>query len=153
SKENLNMRSAWLHVMGDTLGFVVAIVAAGVIVLTGWTPIDPILSVLVAALILKSAWQIVKASSHILLQGTPVNLSADAMARDLVASVPGVADVHHVHIWSLTSEQPHVTLHARSSGASAGVIAAINARLKEKYGIAHSTIQVDVDDCADEDCA
>ncbi|MBV9419542.1 MAG: cation diffusion facilitator family transporter, partial [Alphaproteobacteria bacterium] len=105
SKENLNMRSAWLHVMGDTLGFVVAIVAAGVIVLTGWTPIDPILSVLVAALILKSAWQIVKASSHILLQGTPVNLSADGIARDLVASVPGVADVHHVHIWSLTSEQ------------------------------------------------
>lgn len=153
SKENLNMRSAWLHVMGDMLGSVVAIVAAGVILWTEWTPIDPILSVLVAVLILRSAWQVVKASSHILLQGTPSSLSADEMARDLAANVPGVADVHHVHIWSLTSEQPHVTLHARSDGNDARLIAGINARLKAKYGIAHSTIQIDVEDCVDVDCA
>lgn len=153
SKENLNMRSAWLHVLGDTLGFAVAIVAALVILATGWTPIDPILSVLVAVLILRSAWQVVTASSHILLQGTPADLDAAAMARDLVASVPGVADIHHVHIWSLTSEQPHVTLHARPASGGARVIGAINARLKDKYGIVHSTIQIDVEDCPDEDCA
>jgi cobalt-zinc-cadmium efflux system protein len=155
SKENLAMRSAWLHVLGDVLGFVVAIVAAGVILATGWFPIDPILSVLVALLILRSAWQIVNASAHILLEGTPAHLDADLLASDLIASVPGVADVHHVHIWSLTSEQPHVTLHARCQGAGhdASVIAGINARLKEKHGIAHSTIQIDVEDCADEDCA
>jgi cobalt-zinc-cadmium efflux system protein len=68
------MRSAWLHVLGDLLGFVVAIIAAGVILLTGWSPIDPILSVLVAVLILKSAAEIVKSSAHILLEGTPANL-------------------------------------------------------------------------------
>ncbi|HXC54758.1 MAG TPA: cation diffusion facilitator family transporter [Rhizomicrobium sp.] len=155
SKENLNMRSAWLHVLGDVLGFVVAIVAAGVILATGWYPIDPILSVLVALLILRSAWQIVNASAHILLEGTPAHLDADVLASDLIASVPGVADVHHVHIWSLTSEQPHVTLHARcqSQGHDARIIAGINARLKAKHGIAHSTIQIDVEDCADEDCA
>lgn len=153
SKENLNMRSAWLHVLGDTLGFAVAIVAALVILWTGWMPIDPILSLLVALLILRSAWAVVKVSSHILLEGTPSNLDAGEIASDLIGHVPGVADVHHVHIWSLTSEQPHVTLHARCAGPDARVIAGINARLKEKYGIAHSTIQIDVEDCPDQDCA
>jgi cobalt-zinc-cadmium efflux system protein len=153
SHENLNLRSAWLHVLGDVLGFVVAIVAAIVIVTTGWTPIDPILSVLVALLILRSAWTIVRASSHILLEGTPANLDADLLASDLIASVPGVADVHHVHIWSLTSEQAHVTLHARCADKDANIIAGITARLKEKYGVAHSTIQIDIEDCPDEDCA
>ena len=147
------MRSAWLHVLGDMLAFVAAIIAALVILGTGWTPIDPILSVLVAALILKSAWQVVGASAHILLEGTPVHLDADAIADDLVANVPGVGEVHHVHIWSLTSQQAHVTLHARCADKNAPVIAGINARLKEKFGIAHSTIQIDVEDCPDEDCA
>ncbi|HEX4303696.1 MAG TPA: cation diffusion facilitator family transporter [Rhizomicrobium sp.] len=153
SKDDLNMRSAWLHVLSDMLGFVGAIAAAVVILMTGWTPIDPILSLLVTVLILRSAWQVVGASAHILLEGTPVHLDAEAMARDLAASVPGVADVHHVHIWSLTSQQAHVTLHARCVDNNARVIAAINARLKDKYGIAHSTIQIDVEDCPDEDCA
>lgn len=153
SKDDMNMRSAWLHVLGDMLGFVAAIVAAGVILATGWTPIDPILSVLVAALILRSAWGIVRDSSHILLEGTPESLDADAVARDLIDHVPGVADVHHIHIWSLTSSQAHVTLHARCANRDAGVIAGINARLKAKYGIAHSTIQIDEADCPDEDCA
>ncbi len=153
AKDDLNMRSAWLHVLGDMLAFVAAIIAALVILGTGWTPIDPILSVLVAALILKSAWQVVGASAHILLEGTPVHLDADAIAGDLVANVPGVGEVHHVHIWSLTSQQAHVTLHARCVDKNAPVIAGINARLKEKFGIAHSTIQIDVEDCPDEDCA
>jgi cobalt-zinc-cadmium efflux system protein len=152
SKDSLNMRSAWLHVLGDTLGFAVAIVAAIVILATGWTPIDPILSVLVALLILRSAWGVVRESTHILLEGTPANLDAEDLAHDLIASVPGVADVHHVHIWSLTSQQPHVTLHARCADRDANVVAGINARLKAKYGITHSTIQVDVEDCPDEDC-
>ncbi|HUO88265.1 MAG TPA: cation transporter, partial [Rhizomicrobium sp.] len=117
-----------------------------------WSPIDPILSMLVAVLVLRSAWTVVRASSHILLQGTPANLNAEVIAGDLIASVPGVRDIHHVHIWSLTSEQPHVTLHARCADRNADVVAGINARLKEKYGIAHSTIQVDVEDCPDEDC-
>jgi len=153
SKENLNVRGAWLHVLGDTLGFAGAIAAALVIMATGFYPADPILSMLVALLILRSAWQVVRASSHILLEGTPVHLDAARIAGDLIASVPGVCDVHHVHIWSLTAEQPHVTLHARTQGGDAGAIAGINARLKEKFGIAHSTIQIDVEDCPDEDCA
>jgi len=153
SKENLNTRSAWLHVVGDTLGFAVAIVAALVIVATGWVRVDPLLSVLVALLILKSAWDVVRASAHILLQGTPPGLDAGVIASDLVASVPGVSEVHHVHIWSLTAEQPHVTLHARTCAGEQGVVAGINRRLHDRFGIAHSTIQIDDTDCPDRDCA
>jgi len=151
NRENLNMRSAWLHVLGDLLGFVVAIVAAGIILLTGWSPIDPILSVLVAVLILKSAAQIVKSSSQILLEGTPTGLDIDGLSADLVATLPAVAEVHHVHAWSLTAEQPLVTLHVRCAPDSDPnlIIPAINERLKKRYGITHSTIQVDCVDCSD----
>jgi cobalt-zinc-cadmium efflux system protein len=150
NRENLNMRSAWLHVLGDLLGFIVAIVAAGIILLTGWSPIDPILSVLVAVLILKSAAQIVKSSSQILLEGTPAGLDIDGLSADLVASLPEVAEVHHVHAWSLTAEQPLVTLHVRCAPDSdpSLIIPAINERLKKRYGITHSTIQVDCVDCS-----
>jgi cobalt-zinc-cadmium efflux system protein len=152
NRENLNMRSAWLHVLGDLLGFVVAIVAAGVIVLTGWSPIDPILSVVVAFLILKSAAQIVKTSAHILLEGTPPNLDLGALRTDLATALPAVAEVHHVHAWSLTEDQSLVTLHVRCTpGADPqSLVPAINQRLKERFGISHSTIQVDPAECDDE---
>ena len=152
NRENLNMRSAWLHVLGDLLGFVVAIVAAGIILLTGWSPIDPLLSVLVAVLILKSAAQIVKSSSQILLEGTPAGLDIAGLSADLVATLPAVAEVHHVHAWSLTAEQPLVTLHVRCAPDSDPtlIIPAINERLKKRYGITHSTIQIDCVDCSGE---
>jgi cobalt-zinc-cadmium efflux system protein len=152
NRENLNMRSAWLHVLGDLLGFVVAIIAAGVILVTGWSPIDPILSILVAVLILKSAAQIVKSSAHILLEGTPPNLDLNALRADLVTVLPGVAEVHHIHAWSLTEERPLVTLHVRCTpGADPrSIIPAINRRLKDRFGITHSTIQVDTGECQDE---
>ena len=152
NRENLNMRSAWLHVLGDLLGFVVAIVAAGVIILTGWSPIDPILSVVVALLILKSAAQIVKSSAHILLEGTPPNLDLGALRTDLATALPAVAEVHHVHAWSLTDDQPLVTLHVRCTpGADPqSLVPAINRRLKERFGISHSTIQVDPAECLDD---
>ena len=152
NRENLNMRGAWLHVLGDLLGFVVAIIAASVILLTGWSPIDPILSLLVAILILKSAAQIVKSSAHILLEGAPPNLDLIALRADLPAALPAVAEVHHVHAWLLTEEQPLVTLHVRCApGADPqSIIPAINRRLKDRFGITHSTIQVDPGECEDE---
>ncbi|HEY4406783.1 MAG TPA: cation diffusion facilitator family transporter [Xanthobacteraceae bacterium] len=151
NRDSLNLRSAWLHVLGDLLGFVVAIIAAGIILRTGWSPIDPILSVLIALLILKSAASIVKASAHILLEGTPAGLDLEALRRDLAAAVPGVAEVHHVHAWSLTSEQIMITLHVRCrpDADPTSVIRAINERLKARYRIDHSTIQIEAEDCAD----
>lgn len=151
NRKNLNMRSAWLHVLGDILGFIVAIVAAGVILSTGWSPIDPLLSVLVALLILKSAFEIVRSSAHILLEGTPAHLDFAAVLADLNAAVPAGADVHHLHVWSLTAEQSLATFHVRCANRadSASLIATLNDRLKDRFGIVHSTIQIETEPCAD----
>lgn len=153
-RENLNVRGALLHVLGDLLGSVAAILAALVILWTGWTPIDPLLSVLVAALILRSAWAIAREAAHILLEAAPHDLDVREMARDLCASVPGVLDVHHVHAWSLTQDRPMVTLHARTAedagpGQTARISAAIKARLRTRYGVDHATVEIEHGECAD----
>lgn len=150
-RKNLNVRSAWLHVLGDLVGFIIAIVAALIILRTGWSPIDPILSVLVALLILKSATGIVRSSAHILMEGAPAELDVPALSADIIASVPSVQEVHHVHAWSLTQEQVMVTLHVRcgTDAVPDSVVPAINERLQKQFGISHSTIQIDHADCED----
>ena len=151
NRENLNLRSAWLHVMGDLLGSGAAIVAAGVILGTGWTPIDPLLSVLVALLILKSAYEIVRSSAHILLEGTPEGVDVEAMRDDIKTILPPGADVHHVHVWCLTAQNLLVTLHVRNpaGGDAQALISTINQCLHERFGIKHSTIQIESSDCDD----
>ena len=146
---NLNMRSAWLHVMGDMLGSVAAIIAALIIRYTGFMPIDPLLSILVALLVLKSAWGIVRESAHILLEGTPSHISLSDIKIDLEAHVAGISDVHHVHAWSMTAEHFMVTLHAAvPPGAdSAAIVSAIQARLREQFKVDHVTVQIEMDDC------
>jgi cobalt-zinc-cadmium efflux system protein len=151
-QHNLNLRGAALHVLGDLLGSVAAIAAAVVILATGWTPIDPLLSLLVAALILRSAWMLVRQSGHILLEGTPSHLDIDEIKRELPAAVPAVSDVHHVHAWSLTAERPLVTLHANvRQGADHGrVLQAIKTHLSERFAVEHSTVQLEPGPCADD---
>ncbi len=150
-RENLNVRGAILHVLGDMLGSVAAIVAAGIILLTGWTPADPILSVLVSLLVLRAAWRIAAEAGHILLEGAPAGLDVRTIGPDLVENVPGVADVHHVHAWSLTEKKPLVTLHARleEPHGSQATLTAIKARLRERFGIGHATVEMEQDGCAD----
>lgn len=151
-QENLNIRGAALHVAGDLLGSIAAIVAALVIIYTGWTPIDPILSVAVAALILKSAWSLVKRSAHILLEGAPEWLDVDNMQERIVAQVPGVGEIHHVHIWGLTPQQLMLTMHMSVTGAvesQSDIVRDTKQFLKDEYGIGHATIEVDIDGCAD----
>ena len=148
---SLNLRGAALHVLGDLLGSTAAVAGAVVILLTGWTPVDPLLSLAVAVLILFSAWRLVRSSTHILLEGTPEGFDTEAVRRRLLERVPGLADVHHLHAWSLTSGQPLATLHARlADGGEAGpVLGAIKAELTA-LGVAHSVVQVERGDCPDE---
>lgn len=148
---SLNMRGAVLHVVGDMLGSAAAIVAALVILATGWTMIDPILSVLVAVLILRSAWGLVRDSGQILLEAAPANLDSKALAADLMATIDGVRDVHHVHVWSITEERRMATLHARIIDVARAdeIVRAIKARLRDKFGIDHATIEVEVTGCSD----
>ncbi len=151
-QDNLNIRGAALHVAGDLLGSVAAIVAALVIIYSGWTLIDPILSVAVAGLILKSAWSLVKRSAHVLLEGAPEWLDREDMQQRLVAGVPGVGDIHHVHIWGLTPQQLMLTMHmslSQDAGPQADVLRDAKKFLKDEYGIGHATIEVDVDGCSD----
>lgn len=102
--DNLNVRAAALHVFGDLLGSLAAIAASLVIILTGWTPFDPILSVLVVLLIVRSAWAVVRESGHILLEGAPHGFDARAIASDLEENVSGVQRAHHIHAWSITQD-------------------------------------------------
>ena len=151
-QENLNIRGAALHVAGDLLGSVVAIVAALVIIYTAWTPIDPILSVAVAMLILKSAWSLVKRSAHILLEGAPEWLDVAAMQERVVAGVPGVGGIHHVHIWGLTPQELMLTMHmtvVEGVQSQSDVVRDTKQFMKDEYGIAHSTIEVEIDGCSD----
>lgn len=152
-RENLNVRGAAIHVLGDLLGSVAALVAGGVIMLTGWTPIDPLLSVLVAAIIVRSGWHVVAASAHILLEGAPEELDTREIGPDLVANIEGVEGVHHVHVWSITQSRRMVTLHALIGNAedSDEVVKAIKARLKDKFGLDHATIEIEHETCADEE--
>lgn len=150
--KSLNMRGASLHVLGDMLGSIAAIAAAGAIMLTGWTPIDPILSVLVALLVLRSAWTLTKDSVHILMEGAPSDFDAASIASDLATEVPGVTGIHHIHSWSLTSEKTIVTLHATISPefSAPEVLHGIQNRLRSQFGIEHATVQIEHAGCPDD---
>jgi cobalt-zinc-cadmium efflux system protein len=151
SRENLNVRGAAVHVAGDLLGSVGAILAAVVILWTGWTPVDPLLSMAVALLILRSAWMITKQSAHILMEGAPHRLKPDAIRADLIDHIPGVEDVHHIHLWSLTQERHLVTLHARIQANTDPdeSLASIKARLVKQFGVEHVTVQIEKKHCAE----
>ncbi|MCH9696127.1 MAG: cation diffusion facilitator family transporter [Gammaproteobacteria bacterium] len=152
-QENLNIRGAALHVAGDLLGSVAAIVAAIVIIYTGWTLIDPILSVAVAALILKSAWSLVKRSAHVLLEGAPEWLNREVMQERIVRGVPGVGEIHHVHVWGLTPQQLMLTMHmslSEKGQSQTDVLRDVKQFLLDEYGIGHATIEVDVEGCSDQ---
>lgn len=143
-QHNLNIRGALLHVLGDLLGSVAAIAAAVIILYTGWTPIDPILSVFVALIILRSAWRLVKDSGHILLEGAPKGFDRRDIKEHLLRDIPELVSVDDIHIWSVTPEWPMLTLQAFISDDARiePVSHAIKRYLFEKYDIQHVTIDV-----------
>lgn len=152
--DDMNIAAATLHVLGDLLGSVGAVVGAIVIIYTGWTPIDPILSVLLCLLIVRSAWALVRKSTHILLEGAPDWLDVAKLRTTLKQHVPAITDVHHVHCWSLSPRETLLTLHATvSSTADHNSILQQSQRvLAEHYGITHATIQIEYGPCIDEGC-
>jgi cobalt-zinc-cadmium efflux system protein len=150
-RENLNVRGAAIHVLGDLLGSVAALVAGGVILATGWTPIDPLLSILVAAIIVQSGWRVTSDAAHILLEGAPAELDTRAIGPALIENVKGVEGVHHVHVWSITQSRRMVTLHALicENEDSDQMVRNIKAQLKERFGLDHATIEIERGACAD----
>ena len=150
-RDNLNVRGAFIHVLGDLLGSVAALAAGAVILLTGWTPIDPLLSLLVAVIIVRSGWQVVVDAGQILLEGAPGELDTRTIGPDLIANVAGVEGVHHVHVWSITQSRRMVTLHAciAEGARSDRIVRDIKARLKERFGLDHATVEIERGECAD----
>jgi cobalt-zinc-cadmium efflux system protein len=141
---SLNARSALLHVLSDLLGSVAAIVAGAVIVFTGWMPIDPILSLAVSLLILRSTWRLLAQSTGVLMEGVPAHLSYDEIGRALTR-VPGVVAVHDLHVWHMTSDRAALSAHVliREPAEWPQTLAAAQRLLAERFGIDHVTLQPD----------
>lgn len=144
---DLNMQGALMHVIGDLLGSIAAVGAAIIIWLTGWTLADPILSVLVALILLVGAIPIIRRSAHILLQGTPSGVDLAAISAGITDALSGVSAVHHMHAWSLTGEDRLITLHVvpRDRETAMDLIPAVRTVLKDRFGIDHATIELDLE--------
>ena len=143
-QHDLNLQGALWHVLGDLLGSVAAIAAAIIILTTGWTPADPILSVLVALLVLVAGVRVARQSGHILLEGTPEGLDPADIRDDLTAHVSNVESVSHIHAWALTEVKPLITLEVTAKpGACAETLRRdVKARLAEQFDISHATVEV-----------
>ena len=143
-KDDLNLRGALWHVAGDMLGSVAAILAAVLILWQAWYIADPLLSILVAGLALFGGIRIARESGHILIEGTPEGLEAAKIIADLKANVPGIANVSHVHAWTLTESRPLVTLEVTLAAGAAGeaVRRAVKERLAHAFGASHATVEV-----------
>jgi len=143
-KHNVNVRSAYLHVIGDALGSVGAIAAGFIMWLFDWYIADPIISILVALLILKGAWGVLKHSIHILMEGTPVTIDQNEVKKAL-KNIEGVKDVHDLHIWTITSGLDSLSCHIliEDHQDSQKVLQAAIHMIEEKFKILHTTIQIE----------
>lgn len=146
TEENLNVRAAFLHVLGDLLGSVGAVAAALLIMFFGWGWADPLASVIVAVLVLFSGWRVTKDAVHILMEGTPKNMDLDDIIKT-VENIAGVASIHDLHVWSITSGQNAMSCHAVVDGNlsvqdSQEILRTIEHELEHK-GIGHVTIQME----------
>ncbi|HVG27157.1 MAG TPA: cation diffusion facilitator family transporter [Acidobacteriaceae bacterium] len=147
---DVNIRSVFLHMLGDTISTAAVIVGGLLIRLTGLQWIDPLLSLLIAAMILWSSWSIVRETLHILLEGTPRSIDLGEI-RAAMQGVDGVLGVHDLHVWSLGSNShalaSHVQVVEMPLGATEGVLERLNHQLRDHFGIQHTTIQLEVSDC------
>ena len=148
---SLNERGARAHVVSDLLGSAAAAGAAILILELGWSIADPVFSLFVSLLILRSGWHLAHEAGHVLLQGAPHALDPEDIARDL-EQIRGVRDVHHLHAWSMTGDNPVVTLHAtlEAGGDAQSVLQRILERLRERHAITHATVQLEEDHCLDQ---
>jgi cobalt-zinc-cadmium efflux system protein len=144
-EQSLNSRAALLHVLGDALGSVAAIAAGVVIVTTGWKPIDPLLSLLVAALILVSALRLLREAVHVLMEGVPLHVRLDAVGHDL-AALDGVRRVHDLHVWTLSSGSIALSAHLEIHNLAdwPAILAAARQTLNRQHAIQHVTLQPEV---------
>ncbi len=143
-EHDLNMRSAWLHVIGDALGSVTAIAAGVLIVSFGWLWADAASSVLISLIIIAGAWNLIRESVNVLLEGTPAHINVKAV-EDVIRRTENVEDVHDLHIWTITSGMEALSVHIihREEVSQKALLQTIRTRLHDEFGIDHLTIQME----------
>jgi cobalt-zinc-cadmium efflux system protein len=152
--ESLNVRGAYLEVLGDLLGSGAVILAAAVIAATGWLWVDPAASVLVALLILPRTWLLLREAVDVLLEGTPKGIDLEEV-RQHILTQPGVIDAHDLHAWTITSGMPVLSVHvvvddATLAGGTGRILADLSVCLADHFDVEHSTIQIEPSDLAPE---
>jgi len=147
---SLNLRGAFLHIIGDALSSVGVIIGGIIILYTGWYLIDPILSVLISLVIVFGSWSLVRESINILLESVPAHINVEAIVEE-ISKVEGVREAFHIHVWTLTSGvyalSAHVLIDDRPVSGSREILDAIKHLLENKFNIVHSTIQLECEQC------
>ena len=150
SKKNLNIKGAYLHILGDALSSLGVIAGALIITFTSWYLVDPIISVLICLLILRGAFGLVKDSVNILLEAVPKDVSLDEVEKSL-RSISGVKDLHHLHIWTITSDihalSAHVLVDDVLMSRTGQILQEVNRVLRERHSVSHTTIQFECENC------
>lgn len=143
-ESSLNLRGAYLHVLSDLLGSIGAVVAGGVILLTGWYAADALMSILIAGLILFSSWKLVREAVDVLMEAVPPHVDVERLACAL-AAVPGIEEVHDLHVWTLTTGRYALSAHvvARDRVGDDVLLSAMTDLCLRDFGIEHTTIQVE----------
>lgn len=150
-KDDLNVHGAWLHIIGDALGSVGAIVAGALMSVYGWYAADPIFSCLIGLLIIWSSWHLIRESTNVLLEGTPSHINLAAV-EDTILQTDGVTDVHDLHIWTITSGREALSAHVIHIEAisQAELLKDLRAKLHDRFGVDHLTIQMETSDFEDD---
>ncbi|RTR29001.1 cation diffusion facilitator family transporter [Deinococcus radiophilus] len=141
-QDSLNVRSAYLEVMSDLLGSVAVIAGALIIMFTGWNWVDPLLGALIGLWVVPRTWSLLRASVNVLMEGVPEGIDLDALRADL-AALPGVTEVHDLHVWSVTSGQNNLTTHLVSERGGPELIHAAQ-EVAGRYDIGHVTVQLEL---------
>jgi cobalt-zinc-cadmium efflux system protein len=150
-KDDLNVRGAWLHIMGDALGSVGAIAAGALMSVYGWYAADPLFSVLISLLIVWSSWHLIRESTNVLLEGTPAHINLAAV-EDAILETDGVNGVHDLHIWTITSGREALSAHVIHAYATSQpeLLKELRTKLHDRFGVDHLTIQMETPDFEDE---
>jgi cobalt-zinc-cadmium efflux system protein len=149
--DDLNLHGAWLHIMGDALGSVGAIIAGVLMSAYGWYRADPLFSGAIALLIVWSSWHLIKESTNVLLEGTPAHINL-ASVEEAILTTTGVHGVHDLHVWTITSGREALSAHVVHAHAvgQPELLKELRTRLHDRFGVAHVTLQMETEDFEDE---
>ena len=148
---DLNVRGVWLHIINDALGSIGAIIAGVIITLFGWNLVDPLVSVVIGLLIVWSSWNLIREATNVLLEGTPAHINLAAV-EDAILQTDGVADVHDLHIWTITSGREALSAHVihAASMSQPILLKALRTKLHDRFGVDHLTLQMETPEFEDD---